>query len=372
MKTSMWKRLLALLLVAVMLVVVSPLANAANYFEEVFEVSKDDVPVRTEPTNAGTVVQRADAGQYVTGKLIRNTKNSLWIQFKDVSGNTRYIYTGNTKAHTHNWIEISRLPIGVTSLCLCGTMQVQTPYASVKTVNGLDTLRQVVYGNYSKDQSIDAILISMALGEFRYVNEAMGIRDLTADFYWCTIGDTEECSPVNLLMDVASVAYGQEYLRFFRHADKLQLAGQKLAILDRIKTVFHADDLIKYRDDFDKLKKITLSSKNVIVDTYHNLRKVYKDISEDMDIECHHLIEKRLKELFSNSNTDDWISVPLDSDIHGRYTKAWNKEIRRLGEGKYKGNVQWEDIEKAIRNVYKDAPILLETALEWAMEHWIG
>ena len=99
--------------------------------------------------------------------------------------------------------------------------------------------------------------------------------------------------------------------------------------------------------------------------SYRKLKKLFKGIK---NIEIHHLIEKRFKNLFKKvKNTDDYLSIPLTKDLHKTITKRW-RDYFPYGTN-YK-KITKTEMRKAIKEVYKDMPQLLKEALEWFEKNW--
>ena len=86
------------------------------------------------------------------------------------------------------------------------------------------------------------------------------------------------------------------------------------------------------------------------------------------NIEIHHIIEKRFKDLFKKvKHIDDYLSIPLTKDLHKIITKRW-RDLFPYGKN-YK-NITKAEMRKAIQKVYKDMPQLLKEALEWFEKNW--
>lgn len=119
-------------------------------------------------------------------------------------------------------------------------------------------------------------------------------------------------------------------------------------------------------DDFSKGSKF-------LTGTYKKLRKVFKGIG---NIEIHHLIEKRFAKLFKGCNVDDFLSIPLTKDLHKVITKRWRDLYKKGGIFKYfkygsdYTKITYSMMEKAVKEVYKDMPELLDEVLVWLRRNW--
>ena len=111
-------------------------------------------------------------------------------------------------------------------------------------------------------------------------------------------------------------------------------------------------------DDFKKTKSLTTG-------TYKSLKKLFKGIK---GVEIHHIIEKRFKKLFAKcSNTDLFMSIPLEKSLHKTITQRWRKEFKY---GYKYSKITYSQMERAIKNVYCDMPELKRIALEWFKKNW--
>ncbi len=111
-------------------------------------------------------------------------------------------------------------------------------------------------------------------------------------------------------------------------------------------------------DDFRRGTKFLTGS-------YKKLKKVVKGIK---NVEVHHLVEKRFHNLFKKvKKTDDYLSVPITKDLHQIITKRWRK-VFPYGTN-YK-KITKSQMKKAIKEVYKDMPQLLEETMAWFDKNW--
>ena len=100
--------------------------------------------------------------------------------------------------------------------------------------------------------------------------------------------------------------------------------------------------------------------------TYRKLKKLFKGIK---NIEIHHVIEKRFKKLFKKvASTDDYLSIPLTKELHKIITKRWRDYF---SYGMDYMDISKTKMRKAIKQVYKDMPQLLDEALEWFEKNWM-
>ena len=103
----------------------------------------------------------------------------------------------------------------------------------------------------------------------------------------------------------------------------------------------------------------------LLTGTYKKLKKLFKGIN---NIEIHHIVEKRFKNLFKKvKNTDDFLSIPLTKDLHKTITKRWRQYFPY---GTNYNKITKSQMRKAIKYVYRDMPQLLEKALEWFEKNW--
>ena len=98
--------------------------------------------------------------------------------------------------------------------------------------------------------------------------------------------------------------------------------------------------------------------------SYKKLKKLYKGVK---NIEIHHLVEKRFKKLFKGIDVKDYLSIPLEKELHKVITKRWRKI---LPYGMNYKKITKKQMEKAIKEVYKDMPQLLEETLKWFKRNW--
>ena len=119
-------------------------------------------------------------------------------------------------------------------------------------------------------------------------------------------------------------------------------------------------------DDFAQGTKFLTGS-------YKKLKKVFRWVK---NIEIHHLVEKRFRKLFKNCHVDDFLSIPLGKELHKTITNRWrnlHKKDRYFKYFKYGSNytkITYTMMEKAIKEVYKDMPQLLDETLDWFRKNW--
>ncbi len=110
-----------------------------------------------------------------------------------------------------------------------------------------------------------------------------------------------------------------------------------------------------------------------ITGSYKKLKKLYKGVK---NIEIHHLVEKRFKKLFKGINVNEYLSIPLDKELHKVITNRWRnlyKKGKKFKNFKYGSNytlITKSQMEAAIREVYKDMPQLLDETLKWFKRCW--
>lgn len=122
----------------------------------------------------------------------------------------------------------------------------------------------------------------------------------------------------------------------------------------------------------DKISDFTKGA-DFLTGTYKELKKIYRGIR---NIEIHHLVEKRFKQLFRACNPNDFLSIPLTKELHKIITKRWRdlyKKDKYFKYFKYGSNykkITFTMMEKAIKEVYKDMPQLLDETLDWFRKNW--
>ena len=116
---KMMKRTLCLLLVAVMTFVLLPAPAQAASVTYV-EVTKNDAPIRTKAKKTGSVVSRCEKGTIleVTGSTYNQYFNKWYKVTYD--GKTRYIYSENVKAHTHDYKKFTFDDVSYRICSTCG------------------------------------------------------------------------------------------------------------------------------------------------------------------------------------------------------------------------------------------------------------
>ena len=80
--------------------------------------------------------------------------------------------------------------------------------------------------------------------------------------------------------------------------------------------------------------------------------------------------------LFNGCRIGDYLTVPLTKEFHKTITKRW-RDLYKTDEYfkffKYRSNykkITREMMEKAIKEVYKDMPELMNEALIWFRANW--
>lgn len=368
-----YKRIIALVLAAVLMFGMVPYASAATNvpFEgawnhqnalipvteedvAVYEVTRDNACVRSAPYQSAATVMRVESGQYIKGKIVVNNKHNEWICFEGEDGTPLFIFSGNVRQHqVHCWRDVVETPSGDLLFCECGYVSLQFAANSNAnlTVDGLEYIKQVMLGNYSKTHSFTAAFSSMLLG-LTPVGPLMDVRDLSADLFYCAIGD---CDIMSLVID---------FVAFVPLLDCLKYGDSLRAV-----KVLDASDLQKYTNSIGDLADITGNNKVMIIDTYEGLRSIYAGKSVTIGIENHHLVEKRFGKLF-DVDTNMFISTPLYNQGHDVITARWRTELPYTG-GNYDG-VTYQEMVDAINSVYEDNQTMRQATLKWAAEHWCG
>ena len=117
-----------------------------------------------------------------------------------------------------------------------------------------------------------------------------------------------------------------------------------------------------------------VDSAEVLTGTYRQLKKLLKGTK---NIEIHHLIEKRFSQLFSTS-TDDFFSIALSPETHQLITNRW-RNLHKVDDifelfayGSDYTKITYDQMVKAVKEVYHDMPAVLDNVLEWLSENWKG
>ena len=113
---------------------------------------------------------------------------------------------------------------------------------------------------------------------------------------------------------------------------------------------------------------------NLLTGSYNALKKLSKGIPH---VEAHHLIEKRFRSLFKGS-TGKYLSVLIFDDMHQTITNSW-RNLHKLDDvyknfayGADYTLITYDLMRKAINEVYKDMPAVLDDVLEWLEKNWKG
>ena len=116
-----------------------------------------------------------------------------------------------------------------------------------------------------------------------------------------------------------------------------------------------------------------LDGTKFLTGSYRELKKLFKGIK---GVEIHHLVEKRFRVLFKGCNVNDFLSIPLAKKLHKTITKRWrnlhktNRYFKYFKYGARYMNITYTMMEKAIKEVYKDMPQLLDEVLDWFRKNW--
>jgi len=120
-------------------------------------------------------------------------------------------------------------------------------------------------------------------------------------------------------------------------------------------TVF--DDVVCYANTESSKEDTPLDE--VVLGTYNNLKKIYKGT----DIQCHHLIEKRLISAFKDCaptlTEGQFLSTPFNRQAHQVFTNLFRNYLP------YGEEYTIDEVVEATQKVYKDYPTLLNAANEW-------
>lgn len=142
-----------------------------------------------------------------------------------------------------------------------------------------------------------------------------------------------------------------------------EVAVNKITVIDTAVTVYNFTVDIEHNYFVGQARVLVhntcgqeLAKAEGKIDTYNNLKKTIKGLS---DLEVHHLIEKRFKNLFGEKS-GEMISKVLNKVEHRKFTNAWRKAIE-YGVGT--NNATKEVVQKMAKEIYKDYPDILK-ALE--------
>ena len=86
--------------------------------------------------------------------------------------------------------------------------------------------------------------------------------------------------------------------------------------------------------------------------------------------------KRDFRKLFKGCNVDDFLAIPLTKDLHKVITSRWRDLYKKGGVFKYfkygadYSKITYSMMEKAIKEVYKDMPQLLDEVLDWFRKNW--
>ncbi|MBR4289783.1 MAG: AHH domain-containing protein [Oscillospiraceae bacterium] len=135
MKKTIQKILSIALILTMVLTMIVP-ASAAGFFTtqeifgyegRIFLTVREDVPVRAEPHNEGTVLADLPKGYPVeSAGLFRTRKGSEWIKISNMGYDSveAWIYLGNLSEHTHHYVNLESYGYGQFEFCDgCGNIR---------------------------------------------------------------------------------------------------------------------------------------------------------------------------------------------------------------------------------------------------------
>lgn len=80
---------------------------------EIYEVAKDDTPIRRESHNGGQIVAYAQKGQLISVKRTFTTlKLAKWAEIQLGDGSSLYVYYGNIQRHQHDFVTLAKNGVG--------------------------------------------------------------------------------------------------------------------------------------------------------------------------------------------------------------------------------------------------------------------
>lgn len=154
---------------------------------DVYEITKQDAPLRQEPRNTGKVIARLSEGQLLSvAQIVRNEKNNDWmrVEYTDEDGIVRnaYMYSGNCTAHRHVYTNVLNNSNGTLKICTKCAYSIVTANGQSIEKELISVLDQAVMGDYSQDDmDFWGLAARVLVGEIPYVGTAADVRDLVYD-----------------------------------------------------------------------------------------------------------------------------------------------------------------------------------------------
>ena len=186
---------------------------------EIYEIVKDNCPIRLAPNDKGEVVARGIKGQFISVKRVfRTRKLTQWAELNVKDGeDALYLYIENCKPHEHDMAELYKTANGRIEFCpACGYVQA---YAEGKTSCDMTCVAdQAFKGVYSEyDPSFSGVVAQILVGEIPYVGTAADLRDL--------IGDVQRGAPaIDIALDMLGIIPLVGAMKYSKHLDKIKYA----------------------------------------------------------------------------------------------------------------------------------------------------
>jgi hypothetical protein len=136
----------------------------------------------------------------------------------------------------------------------------------------------------------------------------------------------------------------------FNPADPFAWMGLAGDAIDLIPFVTGVGETIRALKAGDRI----IESADSAIDTYRHLKKV----NAGLDLEVHHIVEKRFAKLFDYSKSGgSMLSVALSKADHRHFTNQWRRLL------KYKGQHTKKAVLLAAIDIYSDNPEFLGAAI---------
>ena len=145
---------------------------------DMYEIIKQDAPLRQEPRNTGKVIVRLSEGQLLSvAQVVRNEKNNDWmrVEYTDEDGIVRsaYMYSGNCNKHTHTYAKILESNEGSMKVCVTCAYAVVESNGQTVSENLRSIADQAIRGDYSDSNlTFWGLVARIVVGELPYVSVA--------------------------------------------------------------------------------------------------------------------------------------------------------------------------------------------------------
>lgn len=215
----------------------------------IYEVTKDNAPLREKAGNEGKIITRLEAGQLLSvTQVVRNEKNNKWLRIEYINeqGETSsaYMYAGNCKGHVHNYTNALKNKNGTLKICTMCAYSIVTADGKSVEKQLVSVLDQAVKGDYSKEDADFWGLVGRVLvGEIPGVGVIADARDLFYDLtHNANIGilalDALALVPVLGLLKHADGLYALKYANDIGNAGEMVVKIGKYKLNDRVLQLF--------------------------------------------------------------------------------------------------------------------------------------